>query len=93
MDIWKSKGVAFGGDVALAYPNHMRDMEMSTSTVYSSLLRNCRTTPDVTFGTVVNVYLDTLGCIPEEGLGGLGPLTMMAHNQQFVVVIRICECC
>ena len=61
---------------------------MSTSTVHFSPLKSCKITPDVALATVKNVYLDTLRCIPEEGLG----LKMMAHNQQFAVAIRIREC-
>jgi hypothetical protein len=52
---------------ALAFPNHTRDMEMSTTTVRFSPHKSRRTTPDVTSGTVTDVYPDTLRCIPEEG--------------------------
>ena len=52
---------------ALAFPNHARDMEMSTTTIRFAPHKSRRTTPDMSSGTVIDVYPDTLRRIPEEG--------------------------
>ena len=51
---------------ALAFLNHVRDMEMSTTTIWFSPHKSCRTTPNVTSGTVMDVCPNTLRRIPEE---------------------------
>ena len=52
---------------ALAFPNHAKDMEMSTTTVRFSAHKSHGAVPDVTSETVTDVYPNTLRCIPEEG--------------------------
>ena len=77
---------------ALAYPHHARDMEMTTSTVHFSLLKSCKTTPDVALATVKNVYSVSRVSTHLGAYRRRDVLKLMVHNHQFAVVIRICGC-